>query len=81
MTENQWSVIPRHPNPKCSGAENAAWICIVGNDLPVPEVEYQVRPRAPMEIRFRVAECQGRARDRGGPLDRRPRRDAVRTGP
>ena len=41
MTENQWSVIPRHPNPKCSGAENAAWIWIVGNDLPVPEVEHK----------------------------------------
>ena len=33
--------IPRHPNPKCSVVEHSAWIWIVGNDLPVPEVEYK----------------------------------------
>ena len=43
MTEHQWAVIPRHPNPKCSGPEQSAWFTIVGNDLPVPEVEYRFR--------------------------------------
>ena len=43
MTEHQWAVIPRHPNPNRSDAESAAWIWIVGNDLPVPEVEFKFR--------------------------------------
>ena len=41
MTENQWSVIPRHPNAKCSGPEQTAWIMMLGDDLPVPEVEHK----------------------------------------
>ena len=45
MTENQWSVIPRHPNPKCSVPEQTAWIMILGDDLPVPEVEYKFDPK------------------------------------
>ena len=44
--------IPRHPNPKRSDAEHAAWIWIVGNDLPVPEVEYKFHPKRGWKFDF-----------------------------